>query len=148
MAYLNDKGASRFSHLGLHAGVKLIPMDPKRCVIRDGEVVRKFKLYNFGMPHFVELTMDEYSHVHPADVQPITLDTEFPIQFVTTHENMRGTNHKVELCRDGGRAFIKVVTLGGVNLDDYRFSINHLIRERLADAHQHLRLQYDFLPQI
>lgn len=148
MAYLNDNGAKRLSHLGVSAGVQLLEMEPRRCIIRDGELVRKFKLYNFGMPHFVELTLEEYSHVHPADVQPLELDTEEPVVFETMYCGMRGANHGVELCRDGGRAYLKVKTLGGVNAEDYRYSINHMIKECLSDARQHLRLKYNHIPNI
>lgn len=148
MYVLNDKGAARVAELKILSGVELTPVYGKQTIQRDGGIYRKFKLTNHGRVHFVELELDEYSLTHPADIQPITLDDEEPIVFETMHNCARGARYKVELCRDGGRGFIKVKTLAGINPSDFSFAINHIIQDLLTSAAQNMRMKINSFPQI
>lgn len=148
MYFLNDKGAARLAELKVGAGVELTLQAGKQIIDRGGNLVRKFKLTNHGKVHHVELAMDEYSLVHPAEVQPIVLDEEEPLVFEKMNNCARGARYKVELCRDGGRAFVKVKTLSGVNPSDFSFAINHIIQDLLTSASQNLRMKITSFPQI
>lgn len=149
MYVLNDKGAARVAKLKVLSGIELHPVQGKKTIVHEnGDIFRKFKIVNHGQVHFVELELDEYCLKHPAEIQPIALDEKEPIVFETMPNCNRGARYKVDLCRDGGRGFIKVRTLPGVSPHDYSFAINYLIQDLLTNAAQNMRMKVTTFPQI
>lgn len=148
MAYLNSKGAARLQDQNVLAGILLVQVHPTKLIEREGDVYRKFKLVNHKKVMYVDLQLDEYSHVHPADISPFYLDEVTPIEFGILHFAQRGVQYKVEFCQDNRRCFFRVLMANGAKPETYSYPINFIISEKMDDAIQNLRMTFTSIPQI